>query len=90
MDVERQPGRPAERANHRGADGQVRDEVPVHDVDVNQIGSSGLGLRQCIRQAREVGSQEGRRDPHAHECGTTAASGGRETVSETTSRLDSG
>ena len=48
-------------------------------------------MRQGVRQAREVGGQERRSDPDVHDVGAApGASGGRDTVRETTSRLERG
>ena len=53
MAVERQPAvRPAGLDDGR-ADGEVRDEVAVHDVEVKQIGA-GLDVPQLVGEPREV------------------------------------
>ncbi len=65
--------------------------MPVHDVHVDEVGPAGLGHRQRVRQAREVGREEGRSDADFHDLGAGAPpSAGRDTVRETTSRLESG
>jgi hypothetical protein len=48
MHVERLFRVVAERRHHVGAEGQVRDEVAVHDVDVDPVGAGGLGFRDCV------------------------------------------
>ena len=88
--VERQPSRFAQGADDRRAEGQVRHEMAVHHVHVDEVRAPGLGHRQGVGEAREVGREQGRRDPDFHERGAARASGDRETVSETTSRLDRG
>ena len=42
VDVERHLGDPLERLHDRRADRDVRHEMAVHDVDVNQIGAAAL------------------------------------------------
>ena len=88
--VERQARRLAEGPDDRRPDRQVRHEVAVHDVHVDEVRSACLRHRQGVRQAREVRREQRRRDRNSHERGAAGVSGGRETVSETTSRLESG
>ena len=58
----------AERRDHRRADRQVRDEMPVHHVDVEEVGL-GADPFDLGRQHRVVGRQDRRGDadrPGAH------------------------
>ena len=90
VDVEGQPRGLAQRPDDRRADRQVRHEVAVHDVDVDDVGSARFDHRQGVRQAGEVRGQQGRRDTDVHDRGGAGGSADRETVSETTSRVESG
>ena len=90
MHIEGEAGRALQRPDDRRADRQVRNEVAVHDVHVDEIRSSSLGRGQRVRQAGEVRREERRRDRDAHRATGAAASEERETVSETTSRLEMG
>ncbi len=58
MDVERQAGVPAQRRDHRDADGQVGHEVAVHDVDVQDIGAARLADAGGCGEVREVGGEK--------------------------------
>ena len=49
--VERLRGDPLDRLDHRRADREVGHEVPVHHVDVDEVGSAVLDERDLPRQA---------------------------------------
>ena len=66
VDVERHRRDPLERPDDRRADRDVRHEVAVHDVDVNQVGAAALDGRDRVAEGREVGREDRRRDQHAH------------------------
>ena len=59
VDVERDPGDALERADDRRADGDVRHEVAVHDVDVNEVGAAALRRGDGAAERGEVGRQDG-------------------------------
>ena len=52
-----------ERLRTIGADGEVRDEAPVHDVEVDPVGAAGLARGDGLAEPGEVGREEGRGDP---------------------------
>ena len=66
MDIERYAGHPLDRFHHRRADGDVRHEVAVHHVHVNQIGTAAFGGRDGLAEHGKVGRQNRGRDEHAH------------------------
>ena len=59
--VEEQRRMPSERRDHWWPDRHVRDEVPVHDVDVQPVGYGGH-LPHLLGQHAEVGGEHRRRD----------------------------
>ena len=90
MAVQRQVGRPVQAAHDRQADRQVRDEVAVHDVDVQPVGvRHRLGL---VAEPGEVGGEDARRD---HRLGDpppsrSSAAGGVLTAQLYSPRVDRG
>ena len=60
--VERPCGDASDRAHHRRTDRDVRDEVPVHHVDVNQVRAATFGRRDIASERCEVGGQNRRRN----------------------------
>ena len=66
VDVERHRGDALERLDDRRADRDVRHEVAVHHVDVNQIGAAALDRGDRVAERGEVGREDRRRDEHAH------------------------
>ena len=62
MHVERHARHPLDRLHDRRADGDVRDEVAVHDVHMNQIGAAFFGGRDGRAKRGEVGRENRRRD----------------------------
>jgi hypothetical protein len=58
--IERHGAHPLDRLDDRQAEGQVRDEVRVHDVDVDPVGV-GDGLR-LVGQPGEVRREQARGD----------------------------
>jgi hypothetical protein len=44
-------------AHNRRADRDIRHEVAIHDVDVNQIGTAALDGRNVATESRKVGGQ---------------------------------
>ncbi len=45
--------------HHRRPEGDVGDEVAVHDVDVDDGAAAALGCRDFVGQMGEVGGQDG-------------------------------
>ncbi len=66
MDVERHRGDARERADDRRTDRDVRDEMPVHDVDMNEVGAAAFDGRDRRAKGCEVGRQDRRRDLDVH------------------------
>ncbi len=60
--VQRNGGHAVHRLHDRRPHRQVRHEVPVHDVDVQQVGSATLDRRDLLAQRGEVRCQERWRD----------------------------
>ena len=54
VDVERLLRVRPQRFHHAGADGDVGDEMPVHHVDVDEIGTRGLDRLDLRTQPREI------------------------------------
>ncbi len=48
------------RAHDRGPEGNIRNEVAVHDVDVNPVGTGRDDLGHLVRQMPHVGRQDRR------------------------------
>ena len=57
--IERQAGGLAQALDHRGADGDVGDEMAVHDVDVDDGAAAALGRGNLVGQVGEVGGEDG-------------------------------
>jgi len=62
MDVKRLLGVRAKRFDHRRADRQVGDEMPVHDVDVHPVGAGFVHRAHFLAKLREVSGKDRRRD----------------------------
>src|SRR5699024_4685400 len=60
----------------RHTEGEVGDEVPVHDVDVQPVGVGGHSSR-LIGQVREIGVQDTGRDLDCHDRKYSQVEGGR-------------
>ena len=58
VDVERDPGDALERADDRRPDGDVRHEMAVHDVDMNEVGAAALRRGDGVAERGEVGRQD--------------------------------
>jgi len=50
------PQRPA----HGGTEGEVRDIVVVHDIEVYPVGARAQHLRHLLAEARQIGRENGR------------------------------
>ena len=60
--VEHLPGVRAQRLHHVRADGDIRHEVAVHDVDVDPVGAGGIDRAHLLAELGEVGGQDRRGD----------------------------
>jgi hypothetical protein len=75
VDVHRQPDLPFEAFQDGGPDREVGNEVPVHDVHMEPVGASLLGLPYLAQEVPEVGRQYGWRKQHRRgHAGATALS----------------
>ena len=63
-------GQPAQRADQRGAEGQVGHEVPVHHIDMQPVGAAFRGPLDLLRQPAQIGAQNAGGDPHGHGAGS--------------------
>jgi VWFA-related protein len=57
--VERQLGHGPKRLDHRRSEGDVGDEVAVHDIDVEDGGSAAFGRGDLVGEMREVRGEDG-------------------------------
>ena len=57
VDVEHFLGVRAQRLHDRGSNGDIRDEMPVHHVDVNPVGAGGVDGAHLLAEPREVGGE---------------------------------
>ena len=62
VDVDGQAGLAADGRDELGPEGQVGHEVPVHDVDVDEVGPGLVGQLDGLGEPREIGGQDGRGD----------------------------
>ena len=56
-------GAAGQRFTHHRPEGEVRDEVVVHHVEVDEIRSRPSDRAHLVAEACEIGGEEGRRDP---------------------------
>ena len=66
-----------QRLAHQRPDGQVRDVVVVHDVEVDEVGASGEHRLDLLAQTCEVGGQDRRRDERLHRLGSDSGGSGQ-------------
>ena len=64
--IERHVRDALQRSHDRRADGDVRDEVSVHHVDVNEIGAAAFGGSHRLTERGEIGGEDRRSDLHGH------------------------
>ena len=64
--VERHLRDALEGAHDRRSDGEVGDEMAIHDVDVDGVGASTLGRPDGVTKRGKVGRENRRGDPHTH------------------------
>src|SRR3954468_14570678 len=62
MTVERQLRLRAARLHAGRTDVKVRNEVPVHDVEVDEVRAARFDVAQLVRQPRKIGGEKRRRD----------------------------
>ena len=62
MHIERLRGRSAHRIDDRGAEGDVRHEPAVHDIDVNPIGAGLVDRADFLAEPPQIGCEDGGRD----------------------------
>ena len=67
VDVEAEFDGPADGGNHVGSKRQVRDEVAVHDVDMQGVAARGLGPPGAVREVAEIGGQQRWKDFNVHQ-----------------------
>jgi hypothetical protein len=58
MAIERERSCPAQGFNHGGTDCEVRHKVPIHDIDVNNAGTTRRCALNLIGQVSEVGGED--------------------------------
>ena len=63
--VERQLRPGPDALDHLRPEGQVRDEVAIHHVDVEPVGAGPLGSPDRVRHVRMVGVEDAHRHPRA-------------------------
>ena len=62
MNIERQFTVPAKRFDDSRTDGEVRNEMAIHDVDVNPIGPCFIDRADFFAEFRKIGGKDGRGD----------------------------
>src|SRR6188508_266458 len=72
MHIERQVGDFPKGTNDWRTEGQVRNEVSIHDVDVQPLSATGDDAFHFLPEASQVGAQDARCNDNAH--GETASS----------------
>ena len=58
--VEAEAGNPAQARNHRRAEGDVRDQVSIHHIEVEQVGAGGLDSGDLLLEVGEITGQNRR------------------------------
>jgi hypothetical protein len=66
MHVERPVGQLPERTDERRSKRQVGDEVAVHHIYVDPLGSAGHRALDLFLEPAEIGTQHTGRNPHGH------------------------
>ena len=62
--VDGKPGRGPETFHEGRAHGEVRHEVPIHDVGMDETRASGFGPGHFFGEPREVGREDRRSEDH--------------------------
>ena len=60
VDVEKHIRRAAQRLDHRNADGDIRNEKPVHNIDVQPVRPRFLNILYLRAETRKIRGQYGR------------------------------
>ncbi len=70
VDIQRKVRNPAAGFDDPRPHRQVRDEMAVHDVDVDPVCAAGFGLMNGVPQRGEIGREDRGRDQglHLHTC----------------------
>src|ERR1700730_7856811 len=76
MHIDRQLGELAHGFDYLGAEGEIRNEAAVHDIDVNPVGTALLEHRDLVGELGKVGAQDRWRDSNAHSGSGSAKGGG--------------
>jgi len=66
MDIKRECGAFSERTDDGRADSKVRNEVGVHDIDVNIIGAGAFGAGDFVAEAGEISCEDRRCNESVH------------------------
>lgn len=64
MDIKEKFGERADGFDNLRTEGKIRDEVTIHDVEVQPIGTSTFSAISFLSEARLVGGKERRRNHH--------------------------
>src|SRR5438132_402549 len=54
------------RSNNRRTEGDVRDEMTIHHIHMNQMCTRLFDLSNVFTERSKIGRQDGRRDANAH------------------------
>src|SRR6185437_1765843 len=68
MNVEREAGAAPYCVDHLRSEGQVRNELSVHDIDMNPVGATLRAHIDLVAQAREVRAQDRGGDANWFHC----------------------
>ena len=66
VDVERHVGDALDAPHDGRADREIRDEMAVHDIHMNQVRPAAFGGGDGVGQPGEIGGKDGRRDAWSH------------------------
>jgi hypothetical protein len=62
MDIQGQTGDRRYGTDNRWTDSEVRHEVPIHDIHMQQVCSSGFHTGDLVSKTYKIGCQDGGRD----------------------------
>ena len=65
VDVEGLCSVPPQRLHHRRSDGEIGDEMAVHDIDVDPVGAGFVDRAHLFAETREIGREDRRGDADA-------------------------
>lgn len=69
VDVEEESREGADGADDGGAEGDIGNEVAVHDVEVEPVGAGARGAGDFAVESGEIGCEQGRRNEHGARMG---------------------